>query len=98
MSDAGQDPPRDDAASMPRVELRDGTTIPRLIKGGWQLAGGHGAVDETRAIAMCGWTLGLDAVIALCIEASPYRDADAATRLRVSVELIRILEGKEAPR
>lgn len=25
--------------------------IPRLIKGGWQLAGGHGAVDEAEAIA-----------------------------------------------
>lgn len=25
--------------------------IPRLIKGGWQLAGGHGAVDEAAAIA-----------------------------------------------
>ncbi len=25
--------------------------LPRLIKGGWQLAGGHGAVDEARAIA-----------------------------------------------
>ncbi len=31
-------------------ELAPGYVIPRLIKGGWQLAGGHGAVDTARAI------------------------------------------------
>jgi aryl-alcohol dehydrogenase-like predicted oxidoreductase len=31
--------------------LAEGYSISRLIRGGWQLAGGHGAVDEERAIA-----------------------------------------------
>jgi aryl-alcohol dehydrogenase-like predicted oxidoreductase len=34
-----------------RVELAPGYEISRLLKGGWQLAGGHGDVDRTRAIA-----------------------------------------------
>ena len=36
---------------METTELRPGYTIPRLIKGGWQLAGGHGAVARDEAIA-----------------------------------------------
>jgi len=35
---------------MERVELVTGYSIPRIIKGSWQLAGGHGAVDETVAL------------------------------------------------
>jgi aryl-alcohol dehydrogenase-like predicted oxidoreductase len=31
-------------------ELAPGYTIPRIIRGGWQLAGGHGDVDRERAI------------------------------------------------
>ena len=31
--------------------LAPGYTIPRLIKGGWQLAGGHGTVDRDSALA-----------------------------------------------
>lgn len=31
--------------------LPNGYTIPRIIKGGWQLAGGHGSIDRARAIA-----------------------------------------------
>jgi aryl-alcohol dehydrogenase-like predicted oxidoreductase len=38
-------------ATAPRVELAPGYTISRLLKGGWQLAGGHGAVDSERALA-----------------------------------------------
>jgi aryl-alcohol dehydrogenase-like predicted oxidoreductase len=34
----------------PRIELQPGYSISRVIKGGWQLAGGHGAVDEKQAI------------------------------------------------
>jgi aryl-alcohol dehydrogenase-like predicted oxidoreductase len=34
-----------------RIELAPGYSISRVIKGGWQLAGGHGAVDERQAIA-----------------------------------------------
>ena len=33
------------------AELRPGYTISRLIKGGWQLAGGHGEIDAETAVA-----------------------------------------------
>ena len=33
------------------VELAPGYRIPRIIRGGWQLAGDHGAVDRERAVA-----------------------------------------------
>jgi aryl-alcohol dehydrogenase-like predicted oxidoreductase len=33
------------------VELAPGYHIPRIIRGGWQLAGDHGAVDRERAVA-----------------------------------------------
>ena len=33
------------------TELRPGYTISRLIKGGWQLAGGHGEIDAKTAVA-----------------------------------------------
>jgi aryl-alcohol dehydrogenase-like predicted oxidoreductase len=36
---------------LPRVALTPDYTIPRIIKGGWQLAGGHGPVDDAAAIA-----------------------------------------------
>jgi aryl-alcohol dehydrogenase-like predicted oxidoreductase len=36
--------------SIERAELRPGYTISRLIKGGWQLAGGHGAIDRDAAL------------------------------------------------
>ena len=39
------------SAVVPRVTLAPGYTIPRLVKGGWQLAGGHGAVDHDAALA-----------------------------------------------
>jgi aryl-alcohol dehydrogenase-like predicted oxidoreductase len=39
------------AVDVPRVELAPGYTISRLLKGGWQLAGGHGAVEAEAAIA-----------------------------------------------
>ena len=34
-----------------RIELRSGYSIPRVIKGGWQLAGGHGTFDRHEAIS-----------------------------------------------
>jgi aryl-alcohol dehydrogenase-like predicted oxidoreductase len=34
---------------IPRIELAPGYEISRLIKGGWHLAGGHGAVDPAQA-------------------------------------------------
>ncbi len=36
---------------MPTAELRPGYAISRVIKGGWQLAGGHGDVAREAAIA-----------------------------------------------
>ena len=36
---------------VPRFDLAPGYDISRLIKGGWQLAGGHGAVDVDAALA-----------------------------------------------
>ena len=33
------------------TELAPGYRIPRIIRGGWQLAGDHGAVDRERAVA-----------------------------------------------
>ena len=35
----------------PRVQLAPGYTISCLLKGGWQLAGGHGSVDAAAAMA-----------------------------------------------
>ncbi len=35
---------------VPRVTLAPGYEIPRLIRGGWQLAGGHGPVDRATAM------------------------------------------------
>ncbi|HVI87512.1 MAG TPA: aldo/keto reductase [Dongiaceae bacterium] len=34
-----------------QIELRPGYRITRVIRGGWQLAGGHGAVDRAAAVA-----------------------------------------------
>jgi aryl-alcohol dehydrogenase-like predicted oxidoreductase len=36
---------------LPRVELAAGYSISRVLKGGWQLAGGHGAIDPSAAMA-----------------------------------------------
>jgi aryl-alcohol dehydrogenase-like predicted oxidoreductase len=36
---------------LPRRELAPGYTISRVLKGGWQLAGGHGPVDAQAALA-----------------------------------------------
>ena len=36
---------------LPRVELAPGYTVSCLLKGGWQLAGGHGPVDAAAALA-----------------------------------------------
>lgn len=38
-------------ASVDRVTLAPGYSISRVIKGGWQLAGGHGPIDEGAALA-----------------------------------------------
>jgi aryl-alcohol dehydrogenase-like predicted oxidoreductase len=35
---------------IPRIELADGYDISRVIKGGWHLAGDHGAIDPAQAL------------------------------------------------
>lgn len=37
-------------STIPRLELAPGYTISRVLKGGWQLAGGHGPVDDGAAM------------------------------------------------
>jgi aryl-alcohol dehydrogenase-like predicted oxidoreductase len=37
--------------TVPRITLAPGYTISRLLKGGWQLAGGHGPLDAAAALA-----------------------------------------------
>lgn len=37
--------------AVPTVELAPGYRIPRIVRGGWQLSGDHGAVDRERALA-----------------------------------------------
>jgi aryl-alcohol dehydrogenase-like predicted oxidoreductase len=37
--------------SVERTELAPGYAISRLIRGGWQLAGGHGEIEQGRAVA-----------------------------------------------
>jgi aryl-alcohol dehydrogenase-like predicted oxidoreductase len=37
-------------SSFTRIDLAPGYSISRVIKGGWQLAGGHGAIDEKQAV------------------------------------------------
>ena len=37
-------------SQVPRARLTDGYSISRLLKGGWQLAGGHGAIDAAAAL------------------------------------------------
>ncbi len=38
-------------ADIEHAELAPGYRIPRIVRGGWQLAGGHGEVDRARALA-----------------------------------------------
>ena len=45
-----KDKPHEIDATLPRIELQPGYSISRVIKGGWQLAGGHGPVDEDLAV------------------------------------------------
>ena len=37
--------------TVPTIGLAPGYRISRMLRGGWQLAGGHGPVDEARAVA-----------------------------------------------
>ena len=37
-------------SQIPRIEIKPGYSISRIIKGGWHLAGGHGTMDKKQAI------------------------------------------------
>ena len=43
--------PLREASAVETVELRPGYAISRIIRGGWQLAGGHGPIDAATALA-----------------------------------------------
>lgn len=45
-----RNPYHEEAKKISRVELASGYSISRILKGGWQLAGGHGPVDKKQAI------------------------------------------------
>ncbi len=36
--------------TIPRIAIAPGYSVSRILKGGWQLAGGHGAIDEAAAL------------------------------------------------
>jgi aryl-alcohol dehydrogenase-like predicted oxidoreductase len=50
MSAESRQPQEGVASTVPRISLAPGYTISRILKGGWQLAGGHGAVDRAAAL------------------------------------------------
>ena len=39
-----------DRSKVERIELAPGSSISRIIKGGWHLAGGHGNIDPDQAV------------------------------------------------
>ncbi|TPM49657.1 aldo/keto reductase [Mesorhizobium sp. B2-2-3] len=88
-------------------ELNPGYTISRVIRGGWQLAGGHGAVDRQQAVSDliatfdAGiWTYdcadiytGVEELIgAARLRLANERGLDAAARMRVHTKLVPDLE------
>lgn len=88
-------------------ELRPGVAVPRVIRGGWQLAGGHGPIDRGQALddLLAAFDAGLttldcadiytgvEALIgALRARLLAERGAEAAARLRVHTKLVPDLE------
>ena len=88
---------------MDTIELRPNYTITRVIRGNWQLAGGHGAIEEAAALDAlqaafdAGLTTfdcadiytGVEALIgAFRARLHQTRGADAASRLRVHTKLV----------
>ena len=81
------------------IELASGYRIPRVLRGGWQLAGGHGEVDRARALDDIGAFVdaGLDTVDgadiytgveALYGEFNARHDAAAVRRLQVHTKFV----------
>jgi aryl-alcohol dehydrogenase-like predicted oxidoreductase len=50
LSDSAAGAPGARAGVVERRELAPGYTVSRLLKGGWQLAGGHGRIDRAQAV------------------------------------------------
>ena len=88
---------------MDTIELRPGYTITRVIRGNWQLAGGHGAIEEAAALDAlqaafdAGLTTfdcadiytGVEALIgAFRARLHKDRGAEAASRLKVHTKLV----------
>lgn len=87
---------------IPTVRLAPDYEVPRLIKGGWQLAGGHGAVDRARAIAdMMAYAdagitafdcadiyAGVESMIGEFLRAWRARDGVNAPRIRVHTKCV----------
>lgn len=92
---------------VPAFELRPGYIISRVIRGGWQLAGGHGRVDRAEAIAdymafakagiftfdCADIYTGVEELIgAFRKELARTHGAEAAAKLRVQTKLVPDLE------
>jgi aryl-alcohol dehydrogenase-like predicted oxidoreductase len=89
-------------SSVPRATLAPGYTISRLVKGGWQLAGGHGGVDTAAAIgdmeafARAGITTfdcadiytGVEALIGQFLATLRGRDPRAAAGIQVHTKCV----------
>lgn len=90
-------------AAMPMVTLAPGHRISRVIRGGWQLAGGHGAVDRDQQVAdMAAFAdagivtfdcadiyTGVEEMIgAFREDYARTRGAEAASRIRVHTKLV----------
>ncbi|MBZ9798924.1 aldo/keto reductase [Mesorhizobium sp. ES1-4] len=93
--------------SVKTFELGPGYTISRVIRGGWQLAGGHGAIDRGQAVTDliatfdAGiWTYdcadiytGVEELIgAARLRLANERGLDAATKMKVHTKLVPDLE------
>ncbi|TPN85576.1 aldo/keto reductase [Mesorhizobium sp. CU2] len=92
---------------MTTVELSPGYTISRVIRGGWQLAGGHGAIDRKQAVTDLIATFdagiftydcadiytGVEELIgAARLRLANERGLDAAARMKVHTKLVPDLE------
>jgi len=93
--------------TVPTISLRPGYEITRVICGGWQLAGGHGAVDRDKAVDhLVGYTeagiltfdcadiyTGVEELIgAARTEVKRRRGAEALARIRVHTKCVPDLE------
>ena len=91
-----------------RATLRPGYDVSRIVRGGWQLAGGHGPVDRDRAVAdMAAFVdagittfdcadiyTGVEAMIGECLTGlRRTRGAEAAARVQVHTKLVPDLDG-----